>query len=179
MDRPEWLSIDTAKREVYCTLTNNSARGVGKNPAVDAANPRANNTMGGIIKWTEGGSTSAANSANSADFDATSFTWTHFVMAGDPANTRAEAKGNIKGDLFGCPDGIVIAPNGVLWVQTDAFATELGKGDFKGFGNNQMLAYDPKTGAFKRFLSGPVNCEVTGFNTLANPQVKKATPKTR
>jgi uncharacterized protein len=156
MDRPEWLSIDSAKREVYCTLTNNSARGVGKNPAVDAANPRANNTMGGIIKWTEGGSTSA-------DFDATTFTWTHFVMAGDPANARAEAKGNIKGDLFGCPDGIIIAPNGVLWVQTDAFATELGKGDFKGFGNNQMLAYDPKTGAFKRFLSGPVNCEITGL----------------
>jgi uncharacterized protein len=156
MDRPEWLSIDAAKREVYCTLTNNSARGVGKNPAVDAANPRANNTMGGIIKWTEGGSTSA-------DFDATTFTWTHFVMAGDPANQRAEAKGNIKGDLFGCPDGITIAPNGVLWVQTDAFATELNKGEFKHMGNNQMLAHDPKTGAFKRFLAGPVNCEITGL----------------
>jgi secreted PhoX family phosphatase len=26
-----------------------------------------------------------------------------------------------------------------------------------------MLAHDPKTGAFKRFLSGPVNCEVTGL----------------
>jgi secreted PhoX family phosphatase len=152
MDRPEWLSIDAASKTVYCTLTNNSARGVGKNPAVDAANPRANNTMGNIIQWQEG-----------KDFDATAFTWTHFVMAGDSANARAETKGNIKGDLFGCPDGIIISPNGMLWVQTDAFATELNKGDFKNFGNNQMLAYDPKTGAFKRFLAGPVNCEITGL----------------
>ncbi len=157
MDRPEWLSIDAAKREIYCTLTNNSTRGVGKNPGVDAANPRANNTMGNIIKWTEG------TDSSSRDFDATAFTWTHFVMAGDPANARAEAKGNIKGDLFGCPDGITIAPNGLLWVQTDAFATELNKGEFKNMGNNQMLAHDPKTGAFKRFLAGPVNCEITGL----------------
>lgn len=152
MDRLEWLTIDAAKKEVYATLTNNSARGAGKNPAVDAANPRANNTMGNIIKWAEG-----------SDFDNTTFTWTHFVMAGDPANARSEAKGNIKGDLFGCPDGIAIAPNGVLWVQTDAFATELNKGEFKNMGNNQMLAHDPKTGAFKRFLAGPVNCEITGL----------------
>jgi uncharacterized protein len=26
-----------------------------------------------------------------------------------------------------------------------------------------MLAYDPKTGAFKRFLAGPANCEITGL----------------
>ena len=152
MDRPEWLVIDAAKKEVYCTLTNNSARGVGKNPGVDAANPRAANAMGNIIKWAEGN-----------DFDNTAFTWTHFVMAGDPANAKPETQGNIKGDLFGCPDGITIAPNGVLWVQTDAFATELNKGDFKNMGNNQMLAHDPKTGAFKRFLAGPMNCEVTGL----------------
>ncbi len=152
MDRPEWLVIDAAKKEVYCTLTNNSARGVGKNPGVDAANPRASNTMGNIIKWAEG-----------SDFDNTAFTWTHFVMAGDPANAKEHTKGTIKGDLFGCPDGITIAPNGVLWVQTDAFATELNKGDFKNMGNNQMLAHDPKTGAFKRFLAGPMNCEITGL----------------
>jgi uncharacterized protein len=152
MDRPEWLSIDAAKKEIYATLTNNSGRGVGNNPATDAANPRSNNTMGNIIKWAEG-----------SDFDSTRFTWTHFVMAGDPANAREQAKGNIKGDLFGCPDGIAIAPNGLLWVQTDAFATELNKGEFKHMGNNQMLAHDPKTGQFKRFLAGPVNCEITGL----------------
>jgi secreted PhoX family phosphatase len=51
----------------------------------------------------------------------------------------------------------------MLWVQTDIFATELNKGEFKNTGNNQLLAYDAATGAFKRFLTGPVNCEITGL----------------
>ena len=33
MDRPEWLAIDPARREVYCTLTNNSQRGAKDRPA--------------------------------------------------------------------------------------------------------------------------------------------------
>jgi len=32
----------------------------------------------------------------------------------------------------------------------------------KGFGNNQMLALDRGNGEVRRFLTGPVNCEVTG-----------------
>ncbi|MFN0186183.1 MAG: PhoX family protein, partial [Aquabacterium sp.] len=50
MDRPEWIDIDK-QGWVYCTLTNNSNRGGDKQPGVDAANPRANNTMGNIIRW--------------------------------------------------------------------------------------------------------------------------------
>lgn len=50
MDRPEWLTIDTQSGWVYCTLTNNSNRGQPGQPGVDAANPRANNTMGQIIR---------------------------------------------------------------------------------------------------------------------------------
>jgi hypothetical protein len=37
----------------------------------------------------------------------------------------------------------------------------LNKGEFTLFGNNQMLAVDPQTGAFRRFLTGPVGCEIT------------------
>ena len=55
MDRPEWLAIDPSRREVFCTLTNNSARGQSGQPGVDAANPRANNVMGQIIRWTDDG----------------------------------------------------------------------------------------------------------------------------
>ncbi|MFN6061021.1 MAG: PhoX family protein, partial [Burkholderiales bacterium] len=51
LDRPEWLTIDRDNGWVYCTLTNNSNRGQDKHPGVDAANPRANNTMGQIIRW--------------------------------------------------------------------------------------------------------------------------------
>jgi hypothetical protein len=32
------------------------------------------------------------------------------------------------------------------------------------FGNNQMLVADPKTKQIKRFLVGPVDCEVTGIS---------------
>ena len=41
----------------------------------------------------------------------------------------------------------------------------LGKGDYAPLGNNQLLAVDPATGVFKRFLTGPRGCEITGFHT--------------
>jgi len=159
MDRPEWIAIDPATSEVYCTLTNNTRRGAEKRPAIDAANPRANNAMGNIIKWKESG-----------DFDSDRFTWDHFVMAGDPNNQRPEAKGNIKGDSFASPDGLWFDQRGVLWIQTDAHATNMYKGEYAGLGSNMMLAADPRTGEIRRFLVGPVNCEVTGI--VCTPDMK-------
>ena len=38
----------------------------------------------------------------------------------------------------------------------------MGKGDLKNLGNNAMLAADPLTGEVRRFLVGPVGCEITG-----------------
>ena len=152
MDRPEWLAIDEASRWVHCTLTNNTQRGEAGKPGVDAANPRANNTMGQIIRWREDG-----------DHDGLGFEWNHLLLAGDPANERAEARGNVRGDFFGCPDGLGFAPNGLLWIQTDAHATQMYQGEFARIGNNQMLACDPATGEVRRFLTGPVNCEITGI----------------
>ena len=151
MDRPEWLTIDPFTNEVYCTLTNNSTRGTAASP-VDAANPRANNAMGQIIRWKELG-----------DFDGLSFDWNHLVLAGDPANTRAEAKGNIKGDIFACPDGIAFDQFGTLWIQTDAHASQMYKDELKNIGNNQILACNPQTKEIKRFLTVPTNAEVTGL----------------
>ncbi len=150
MDRPEWIDVDK-QGYVYCTLTNNSNRGDSKGPGVDAMNPRANNTMGHIIRWKDGG-----------DFDGTTFEWNHFVLAGDPANARAEAKGNVKGDAFGCPDGLWTDARGVLWVQTDMSTSAMGKGDLATLGNNCMLAADPRSGEIRRFLTGPAGCEITG-----------------
>ena len=150
MDRPEWIDIDQ-QGWVYCTLTNNSNRGGDKQPGLDAANPRANNTMGNIIRWKEDG-----------DFDSATFQWNHFVLAGDPALERDEAKGNVKGDAFACPDGLWTDARGVLWIQTDMSTSAMGKGDLKNVGNNAMLAADPRTGEIRRFLTGPVGCEITG-----------------
>ena len=151
MDRPEWLAIDPKSGWVYCTLTNNSARGTPQGIPVDAANPRANNAMGHIIRWQEDG-----------DFDGSAFRWNHLVLAGDPANERPEAKGNVKGDAFACPDGLAFDARGALWIQTDIGPGQLNKGEMQRLGNNQMLACDPATGEVRRFLTGPVNCEVAG-----------------
>ena len=151
MDRPEWLTIDQKSGWVFCTLTNNSERGKPGKPAPDAANPRANNVMGHVIRWKDDG-----------DFDAATMRWNHLVLAGDPAQPRAEAQGNIKGDLFACADGLTLDARGLLWLQTDMSATEMGKGELKAMGNNQMLACDLTTGEVRRFLTGPVNCEITG-----------------
>jgi secreted PhoX family phosphatase len=38
----------------------------------------------------------------------------------------------------------------------------MNKGELKNIGNNQMLACDPASGEIRRFLTGPVNCEITG-----------------
>jgi uncharacterized protein len=151
MDRPEWLAIDPNSGWVYCTLTNNSSRGASGQPVADAANPRNGNHHGHIIRWKEAG-----------DFDRATFEWNHLLLAGDPASTRAEAQGNLKGDLFGCPDGLAFDPAGRLWIQTDMHASQMYKGEFTNFGNNQMLAFDAATGQTKRFLTAPTNSEVTG-----------------
>ena len=150
MDRPEWIDYDK-NGWVYCTLTNNSNRGADRQPAVDAANPRANNTMGHIIRWKDEG-----------DFDGISFRWNHFVLAGDPTNERPEARGNVKGDAFACPDGLWVDARGVLWIQTDMSTSAMGKGDLARLGNNCMLAADPATAEVRRFLTGPAGCEITG-----------------
>jgi len=154
MDRPEWIAVDPASGEVYCTLTNNARRGAPNMPAVDAANPRASNVMGQIIRWKERG-----------DFDAAAFTWDHFVLAGDPAQARADARGNVKGDMFACPDGLWFDTRGVLWIQTDMHASQMYRGEMEALQSNAMLAADPRTGEVRRFLVGPPNCEVTGVVT--------------
>jgi len=83
-------------------------------------------------------------------------------LAGDPANERLEAKGNVNGDAFACPDTIAFDPRGVLWVGTDIGSTSQNKGEMARLGNNQLLACDPLTGEMRRFLTGPVGCELTG-----------------
>ncbi len=151
MDRPEWLAIDPQSGWVYCTLTNNRDRGVGDKPALDAANPRANNTMGHIIRWKEDG-----------DFDGLGFAWNHLLLAGDAQSTRADAKGNIKGDNFSSPDTIAFDPQGRLWIGTDVGQSSLNQGEMARLGNNQLLACDVASGEVRRFLTGPVACELAG-----------------
>ncbi len=155
MDRPEWIVPHPVTREVYCACTNNAARGHGTNEGPNASNRRENNVMGHILRWREAGGDPAA----------TAFQWDVFVEAGDPAQPEAHKKGNVRGDIFGSPDGLWFDSMGTLWVQTDMSGSLMHKGDHVNFGNNQMLAVDPATGVFRRFLTGPTGCEITGFHT--------------
>jgi secreted PhoX family phosphatase len=155
MDRPEWIAVHPTTGEVYCTLTNNSQRGAAGAATPDAANPRAANVFGHIVRWRERG----------ADAAATAFEWDVFVLAGDPEHPDAQRHGTIKGDAFGSPDGLWFDARGVLWIQTDVSTSALHKGDYARLGNNMMLAADPATGVIRRFLTGPSGAEVTGVIT--------------
>ena len=145
MDRPEWITTHPETGDIFISLTNNSKRGQSDKPDKDASNPRNNNKFGHIVKLDEEDATSKL------------FSWDVFVLAGDE-----ESEGTIQGDSYANPDGLMIDSRGVLWVQTDISSSKLNQGDFSQFGNNQMLAVDPNTGETRRFLTGPIGCEVTG-----------------
>lgn len=173
MDRPEWIDV-APDGQVYACCTNNTRRGRGTtNPTearglvenfvtpIDEANPRggaAGNPYGQIIRWTEQG-----------DADSLTFEWDLFALAGDPTNPAnlpgtpgAPAGGNVTGDQFACPDAVTVDDDGRVWIGTDMFSAEAGTGPYVNFKNNVLLAADPSTREFRRFLVGPAGCEVTG-----------------
>ncbi|BAY91869.1 MULTISPECIES: PhoX family protein [unclassified Tolypothrix] len=173
MDRPEWTAVRPQIRgfkdiEVYCTLTNNSLRGTTPpsvnnqdgstgaataRPPVDASNPRPDNRYGHIIRWREDG----------RSVTATTFKWDIFVLAGDKTRAESNLQGNINGDDFSSPDGLWFDDFGRLWIQTDHAGN--GSGDLANIGSNNMLCADPNTKEVRRFLTSPMNCEVTGVTT--------------
>ena len=153
MDRPEWVAIHPRTAEVFVSLTNNSQRGAPGRPAVEAANPRASNLGGHIMRWAEAG----------ADAAATTFTWSHFVLAGDPAVPGTDTRyPSPQADAFGAPDGLHFDSAGLLWIQTDMSGQAIGKGTYANLGNNALLCADLATGSIKRFLTGPNGSEITG-----------------
>ena len=154
MDRPEWIASHPVTNDVYVTLTNNTERGSSGRPNPDAANPRANNAFGHIVRWREAGGNPTA----------TTFSWDVFMLCGDPTHVDANKKGTLQGDVFGSPDGLRFDSRGILWIQTDVSSSVLGSEDYVNIGNNQMLACDVATGTTRRFLVGPRGCEVTGIS---------------
>ena len=147
MDRPEWGAVNPDNGEVYFTLTNNSSR-----TSADAANPRAANPYGHIIRWRE----------NRRDHAGKGFNWDIFLLAGPQADSQGP-NGMALDDrnILASPDGLWFDPDGRLWIQTDMSGSQLASGPF---GNNQMLVADPRTGEMKRFLVGPIGAEVTGIS---------------
>jgi secreted PhoX family phosphatase len=187
MDRPEWGGVNPLNGEVYMTMTNNSQR----NGLQDAANPRAydadtgsysasqnGNVNGHVIRWQESG----------GNHDATTFTWDIYVFASRaayPANVNLSAL-DASNDMSS-PDGLWFDGRGMLWIQTDDGAYTNGVSSDATATNCMMLAavpgqvgdgayYDVPTASgtvrtyigaapgsdLRRFLVGPVDCEITG-----------------
>ena len=155
MDRPEWIVVSPKDGQVYCTLTNNAKRGEDGQP-VDGPNPRAKNVYGQILRWRTDRDDHASNT----------FEWDLFVVAGNPtvhAGTPKAGSSNVTAqNMFNSPDGLGFDKAGRLWILTDGDSSNAG--DFAGMGNNQMLCADPDTGEIRRFMVGPVGCEVTGIS---------------
>lgn len=152
MDRPEWVSVHPGNGDVYVALTNNDKR-----TTPDAANPRARNIYGQIVRWRETGGDAAA----------TTFEWDIFALAGNPKkhtnrDDLMSGSANITVDnTFNSPDGLAFDRAGRLWIQTDGKYSN--SGDYEGQGNNQMLCADPTSKEIRRFFVGPKECEVTGI----------------
>ena len=155
MDRPEWVAVHPDKKFVFCTLTNNKHRGVKEGQPVGGPNPRKKNHYGQIVRW----------APSNGDHTAKTFTWDLYLIAGNPSvhkgNLYAGSDNINTGNMFNSPDGIGFDKAGRLWIQTDGDYSN--KGDFAGQGNNQMLCGDPMTGEVRRFLTGPIACEITGL----------------
>lgn len=189
MDRPEWGAVNPANGEVYMTLTNNT-NVIRTLALTDAANPRfyndartngtaqRGNPNGHIIRWAE----------NNGDVAATSFRWDVFLFG---ARSTADASNvNISGltanNDFSSPDGLWFGKNGLLWIQTDdgaytdvtncmllaAVPGRVGDGGAKTITNTDgatTKTVQTYVGAplgddrLRRFLVGPVDCEVTGL----------------
>ena len=159
MDRPEWGAVHPQSGEVYFSLTNNTERDAG---SVDAANPRARNRDGHIIRLRCAGDDPAA----------VEFRWDIFAFGGAHGDAPGRNRSGLtESNEFSSCDGLWFDPAGVLWIQTD--------GD-QPAGNNQMLAAVPgrhgdggiragnSVERLRRFLVGPVGCEVTGVDMTAD-----------
>ena len=158
MDRPEWVVANPNGTDVYVALTNNKNRGKKPNAGgidtpVNGPNPRVGNLYGQVVRW----------NPVEGDHTGESFEWDIYALAGNPTihDDLNAGSANITADnMFNSPDGLGFDENGRLWIQTDGNYSN--EEQFAGMGNNQMLCGDPATGEIRRFLVGPISCEVTG-----------------
>ena len=156
MDRPEDIEVNPVTGVVYAVMTNNTQRGTDGRPAVDRANPRANNAYGHIIEMMEG----AGNHA------ATTFTWGIFLIAGKPEDESTYFAGFAKDQVsaFAAPDNIAFDSRGNLWIATDGQPSALKWND----GILAVAVDGPQRGQVKQLMSGVSGCEVASLYLTAD-----------
>ena len=192
MDRPEWCAVNPINGEIYYTLTNNANRKLEPTSAqqrLDAANPRsytdaptatsAQNVNGHILRMREVNSESAA----------IAFTWDVYLFGAqaDADPSLVNLSGLSTDQDFSSPDGLWFSPKtGFCFIQTDDGAYTdvtncmmlIGRPGQVGDGTSPTLTYTkgdtstveiktymgakPTVDTLRRFLVGPVDCEITG-----------------
>lgn len=187
MDRPEWSGVNPANGEVYFALTNNSNRRINPTStqfAPDPANPRVysdvkgtstintGNVNGHILRIKETGSEVAA----------TTFTWDIYLFGAESTASSAINLSSLTADQdFSSPDGLVFSrATGICWIQTDdgaytdvtncmmlaSLPGQVGDGGAVTVSGTNVTTYkgkQPTADTLKRFLVGPVACEITGM----------------
>src|SRR5690606_29444789 len=78
-----------------------------------------------------------------------------------PEDPRSGSANITVENTFNSPDGLAFDRSGLLWIQSDGNFSNAG--EYAGQGNNQMLVADPVTKEIRRFMTGPLGCEVTGL----------------
>lgn len=148
MDRPEGIAVHPYTGEVYVSLTKNPKR-----EETNAANPRAHNRAGHIVKLKPSRTDAGVQHTEDA------FSWEIFVLAGDPDSDEPRYGGrpSTKG-WFGCPDNLAFDKAGILWVATDGM-----QGPYQRANGLFSLPTDGERSAVpKAFFRAPVGAEVTG-----------------
>lgn len=148
MDRPEDIQPSPRTGKVYVALTNNTNRGKAGSAGADEANPRNANKHGHILELTE-----RRNRA-----EATTFGWSLFLVAGDPADPATYFAGFPKDKVspISCPDNVAFDPHGNLWISTDG--NQLGSHD----GLLGVATKGERRGELKQFLTVPNGAETCG-----------------
>lgn len=142
MDRPEGIAVHPHNGEVYVALTKNPGR-----ERTDAANPRAANRAGHIVKLMP----------PEGDHGAENFRWDIFVLAGDPDRDAVRYGGRVspKG-WFANPDNLAFDADGRLWIATDGMAEAYGLAD----GLYATEVSGAAAGRPKAFFRGPRGAEI-------------------
>jgi len=185
MDRPEWTAVDPLTGAVYVALTGSATRTLDN---TDGANPRYyrdrptswGNPNGHILRWLE----------TNGDSAATTFRWDIFLFGA--RSTADGVNVNISGltaeNDFSMPDSLFFSKStNICWIHTDDTAytdvsncmTLAALPGYVGDGASRTVtnidsagrtravktyACHPLGSRLKRFLVGPVQCEMTGFS---------------
>ena len=191
MDRPEWTAVNPKNGDVYLTLTNNSARTLDTTDAANpryyndpkgaAKTAQRGNPNGHVVRFAD----------DNRDPTATSFKWDVYLFGSRSTMAKdINVSGLTADNDFSSPDGMWFsqAASGLVWLQTDdgkitdvtncmmlaGLPGQVGDGAKRTLTNistdgattktqDTIVGAAPTSNTLRRFLVGPVACEITGI----------------